>query len=200
MTRPTLFTLGTLMAVVSLAGLSRAGAPPATSRPASPGSPTKHASQFVAPSVVSGGISLPSDAIPVVADGEVDPDSIPDFVAYRHFIMAISLSSNPSEADVARREMHLTLAGLFGKDRDVVQGAVVGVRSELDEGAALLRSATPDLSAVGAHRLRKTELLNVAKERMLNDLSLEGRQKLERHITRNIKRRIKIYGSMPAAQ
>lgn len=48
------------------------------------------------------------EAPPLLIDGDKTPEAIPDFVAYRHFLVAVaSLSRGVTKADLDRRDAYL---------------------------------------------------------------------------------------------
>src|SRR5688572_33277192 len=68
----------------------------------------------------------------VIADGRKNPDVIPFEVAATLFLKAMSLSSQPTAADVRRRSAFLKEVKLEQVDQAVFVSALRGVRQELD--------------------------------------------------------------------
>lgn len=139
----------------------------------------------------------PSQPPPLLVDGRTDPSLIPDVVAYRHFVMAVSLQAEASEEDVRRRDAFLAMAALPPADRIAVILATAGVADELAIGRQLKQSQIADVGALAAHHQRRDLLLRNAQERIQTALTPEGNERLARFIQRHMKTKIRIYGTMP---
>lgn len=68
----------------------------------------------------------------VLADGKNSPELIPDDLAYRHFVMALSAPQIPSSDESRRRESLLRPLNLTSGDHDALIGALAGVKENLD--------------------------------------------------------------------
>ncbi len=95
----------------------------------------------------------PALRLAVVVDGSQNPGSIPDDVAYRHFLLSIAERANPTPAESKRREVRLRPIGLQKADHDALIQHLSGFRERLSsadpsEYNALLDSAASSLNAV----------------------------------------------------
>jgi len=75
--------------------------------------------------------SVADSRAPTIDDQDT-PELIPDYVAYRHLIMAAAISDTPSEYELSRREAYLARVGLAAIDRNALVAAVGGVRAQLN--------------------------------------------------------------------
>jgi hypothetical protein len=140
--------------------------------------------------------SLPK--VPIGVNGSGNPEQIPDSLAYRHFIRATA--SSASAADIRRRELFLTKAGLTVADR-------LGFVTALGDVAAHLRNTQQQRQAAGStlpvsevDRLRENDerTFRDAEARVRAALSADGAARLDAYIRDHFKRQIVIYSSPPA--
>ena len=138
--------------------------------------------------------SQPSGA-PLVADGRTDANVIPDFVAYRHFVMAVAIPREaPTWAERSRRNHYLNSVRLSLSDRMAVVEAVANVREELKAADEMIKNGP---SAAAAASARRETALNGAGERLRLLLSADGQARVDSFVNTKIKPRVRIYGSMP---
>jgi hypothetical protein len=126
--------------------------------------------------------------VPVSVDGSVTPDAIPDRVAYRHFIVAASLSNAQDTESLARQRAVVDSVGLSLADRASLQ-------TVLNDVADKVRRIDPTSSAA-AQKAARDEVLSAAEDQVRFALSPAGLTQLQSRIEL-MKRRIKIYGSVP---
>lgn len=147
-------------------------------------------------------VAVPIASLPVVVDGARTPHLVPDWLAYYHFIMAVSVASNAPVDEVARRESLLNAIAFERSDHDRLVEALMNVREQLDQVALDRKqwaSAVTTPSAVAALKglkVREKQILDAAHSSLVSALSPDGQQRLNIHITRHVKAHIKIRGSL----
>jgi hypothetical protein len=137
--------------------------------------------------------------LPIAVDGSKNPESIPDDVAYRHFLLAIAIHENPSQDELLRRSTLVARVGLSKADHDAFVSALGSLREELDavdQARTSLTAASP-ISAFEEVQMQERRLLDDAVARLRGVLSTEGRMKFDDHIRQYVKKRIKILGVLP---
>lgn len=101
---------------------------------------------------------------PVVIDGTIHPELIPDSIAYRLYFFTLSVGTNATEEDRNRRLMHLHKVGLRETDLNALVATLADFRTKHDvlvtqynasADAALARNEAPDT----AHFLRQLDAL-----------------------------------------
>jgi len=124
--------------------------------------------------------------LPMAVDGAQTPDVIPDDLAYRHFIMAAAENQNASVEEISRRDALLSRVGLSKEDHDYFIIALTNLREQLDEidraRTELATGSSTSESALDQLRLQQNQILDDARIRLLNSLSLEGATRLGMHI------------------
>jgi hypothetical protein len=136
-------------------------------------------------------------SLPVAVIGSERPEAIPDYLAYRHFIMVTATASNASARQIAGRDAFLARVGLSKSDRASYIEAIAGVSEQLSsiwEERRLLVAGTALSSLRFAElKLLEDQVFDSAQDRLRTRLSMEGAKRLDAHI-RIIKRGIVIYG------
>lgn len=137
---------------------------------------------------------------PVVIDGAIAPDQIPDFVAHRHLVLAIAIPDGASPAETSRRDSLLRAIGLAPDDHGRVLASLRGVRGQLETLAVKRRALgeSSDMRALAVVRTQRDLLLTDAYQRLRDALSPRGRDLLDICIATRIKPGIRIYGELPA--
>jgi hypothetical protein len=134
-------------------------------------------------------------SIPLVVDGANTPESVPDDIAYYHFIMATAATANPSTEEVARRARELDRVGLSNEDSAALVAALAGVREGLNE-IDVARHVTGSVETepkLRSLKERETALLEDARTRLLSTLSARGLARVESYVQEEVKRHIRIY-------
>jgi hypothetical protein len=128
----------------------------------------------------------------------VTPESIPDTIAYRHFVIAAATTEVPSRRARDKREMMLADIGLNADDRVVFLNAVTGVRERIADIDKRIATASDVAAVSGSFALRdeKQALLDSISDRLRKGLSTGGRLLLQTYID-NMKREIRIFGDVP---
>lgn len=136
---------------------------------------------------------------PVVIDGAVTPDAIPDAVAYRHFLIAAAGSEKPTPAERVKLDGLVGRIGLSDDDRAAFSNALKGMRDALDnvtkERNQVLLGSANARAVLTALKGREDKLVQTARARLESWVTAEGRALLETHIKGHVKRHIKIYGN-----
>jgi hypothetical protein len=123
-------------------------------------------------------------AAPNMVDGAAHPELIPDSVAYRLYLVAISTSQNPTEADQQRQRVHVTRTGLADTDQQIFIAILSDFRSKYDAlvaeyndsaKAAVARNETSDVHSL----LKKLDdLVQSARDTIGARLSSRGAARL----------------------
>jgi hypothetical protein len=121
---------------------------------------------------------------PNVIDGSAHPELIPDSVAYRLYLVAVSTAQNPTEAEQARQRAQITRTGLVSIDQQLFINILSDFRTKYDalvteynDGAraAAARNETADVHAL----LRKIDdLVQSTRDAIGVRLSSKGAEKL----------------------
>ena len=136
-------------------------------------------------------------APPLIVDGAKSPDSIPDDVAYHLFLTAIAPVAGESADMTKARDSFLRRAGLAIQDRQAVLAGLGNLRSELADLSGQRDRVGSDADAAAKHAALKAaedERVRVARDRLEEVLSAEGRARLDEHVRTHVKSRIKIFG------
>jgi hypothetical protein len=133
-------------------------------------------------------------ALPLLVDGALTPEQVPDAVAYRHFISVTAVSATASTAaDRYRRDALLEQAGLSAADRASYLAAITNVKDSL-QAIDQRMQVTSDVPSFDALKQQRRDLLDAAAARIRASLSADGTKRLQKHIDANVKKRIRIYG------
>jgi hypothetical protein len=123
-------------------------------------------------------------AAPNIIDGAVHPELIPDSVAYRLYLVAVSTHQNAAEAEQIRQRAHLVKTGLVDTDQQVFTSILSDFRTKYDAlvaeynqsaKAALARNETADI-----HTLLKKldDLIQSTRDTINVRLSARGAARL----------------------
>jgi len=136
--------------------------------------------------------------LPIIANGATDPASIPDHLAYAHFLIAIAEPDAPTATQVARRRSLLAPIGLAAEDEASLITALNGLRAKLDFNAAQTHqlSAEPERwrDRLIDLRLARSRMLEDARAHVAGSLGTDGVARLKTYIQNQVKRNIVIYG------
>ncbi len=139
----------------------------ATRAQQAPGSPPQH--QHVAPNLI---------------DGAVHPELIPDSVAYRLYLVAISTDQNPTEVAQKHQRAQLLKTGLGETDQLIFIGILSDFRSKYDALVADYNASAKADSTTDVHTLLKKldDLLKSTRDTISVRLSPRGAAKLHSFI------------------
>jgi len=166
----------------------------------------------VHPVVPSATIPGAVEQLPVAIDGFQTPELIPDAVAYRLFLSAMSVAGGkPSREELDRRDALLSNVGLSADDHSRFVAATRHVKGEVDMIEAARRQLTARLpeppvqldqqlvAQLDDLRTRHRQVLNNAVRSATAALTPEGRVQFDTFIREHVKRHIVIYGAPPLA-
>jgi len=131
------------------------------------------------------GHAAATKAIRVAVDGAVDPDAVPDDVAYAHFLRAFT----SSVAGTGYREHVLEQIGLAPADRAALVAALGSLGAELDAIDKRRAAREPHEALKRVH----SQAVLAARSRIHAALSGAGMAMLDSYIRAQVKRRIVIY-------
>ena len=146
-----------------------------------------------------------SNTLPLAVDGSIHPELIPDAIAYRHFISASSIRSGGPTDQLRRRKAILKKVGFDEFD----EAAFIGATETVGDEMASITAERASLSSAGATKTangrlslrqlqdRESVVFANARNRLRSALSQRGAQRLDEHVKGDVKRKIKIYGSLP---
>ena len=140
------------------------------------------------------GLTINSTRLPLVVDGQQHPESVPDRVAYDHFISANALPTGDLATSATRADRKLARLGLAPHDHEALIRSLTGVKERLSAIDAARRQPSPDRAAI---RAQEQAVLSEVRNSIAAALSAGGAQRLEAFIHADVKRRIKIYGAIP---
>lgn len=133
-------------------------------------------------------------ALPLVVDGDKNPEQIPEALAYRHFISLTSVRQDASTTELDRRDAFMAGLLLSRTDRKAYVEAVKGVRDQLTSLEQRARTAAhSDIATADSARREREALLDATADRVRASLSPSGAMVLRAYINDHVKRRIKIY-------
>jgi hypothetical protein len=130
-----------------------------------------------------------------IIDGSKTPEQIPDNVAYLHTLMRLSLSRNPTEAEIGARRTMLNSLKLNSTDRQVLIVIAGEFRSAHETWQARHDAlAQSGGSAFNSDLLNQQheDLITAARASIKDGLSVKGRSSLDAYIAK-VKSTIKIY-------
>jgi|SRR6267142_2365184 len=71
-------------------------------------------------------------AVPNLIDGAAHPELIPDSVAFRLYLVAVSTGQNPTEAEQKHQHAHLMKPGLADTDQQILVSILSDFRAKYD--------------------------------------------------------------------
>jgi len=205
-----LLLLGILLsAVMASNAMTRSGTYVTTARTAPP--PTSHGQSTLAGGhhlhLADGAAQKPmtvsASELPLLIDGAVTPEAIPDSLAYRHLLSSTTVPDGASDAQRRRQKLLLDRFGLAPVDRQAYLEVVKSLNEELvnirDDRKAFEAPAAA-ITATGRHALgmareRERDAFEGARQRLRVVLTQDGAARLNAHVTTHVKSRVKVYGS-----
>jgi hypothetical protein len=150
------------------------------------------------------------EQLPVAVDGSQTPDLIPDAIAYRLFMSAVSVAgAKASSEEFDRRDALLSQVGLSVDDYSRFVAATRHVKDDVDAIVAVRRQMEVQLQGSLAEpnerllaqfddlRTRHRVVLNTAVQSAITALTPEGRVQFDTFIRDHVKRLVVIYGAPP---
>jgi vacuolar-type H+-ATPase subunit H len=132
--------------------------------------------------------------LPLIADGQVNPELIPENVAYRHFISVTAIAQGASRDAIYKRDTILARVDLTDADRQAYLSAVREVRERLLSAELKIRESNHDVTASDTARAEKGQILDDARARIDAALSKDGSERLRDHVLTRVRTQIRIYG------
>jgi len=135
--------------------------------------------------------------LPILIDGKVHPELIPDDLAYKHFIMSVAIRGDAGDTDIKRRDSITKGLTLSPADQTSLIKALNGVKEKLDDFERQRRTADPtsqtlEQTLVYVNQQQDAELL-AAKNRLLLGVSVPGIELIQAFIRSNVKPNIVVY-------
>jgi hypothetical protein len=125
---------------------------------------------------------------PKLIDGAVHPELIPDSVAYRLYLVAVSTSQNPTEAEQKGQNAHLMKTGLVDTDQQLLVSILSDFRAKFDalvadyNDAAKAAAARNQMADVQALLKKLDDLVQSTRDSISVRLSSQGAAKLHSFI------------------
>lgn len=146
------------------------------------------------------GAHVMSDSLVLLVDGSKAPASIPDQVAYRHFLTAVAEPASPTPVQADHQKVRLAPIGLSDADHAAFTSLLAQLRAQLDAIQQARNSAdsladTQMLSAYAALKTQEDMLFATTVSALGTTLSGNGQAQLDRYVKQVVKTKIKIYGS-----
>ena len=135
--------------------------------------------------------------LPVIVDGSITPDQIPDSLAYQHFLTAIAAHPFASAGEQARQAAQLSPLGLSPADRQTLIAGLASFRTQLDGIQSTLASVTPGPAAPAQLmdlRTQASSLVATTLQSIRQSLTADGVNSLDQYVKTHVKARIRIYG------
>lgn len=132
--------------------------------------------------------------LPLIADGQANPEMIPENVAYRHFISVTAIAQGARQDAIYKRDAILARVDLAEADRQAYVSAVSEVRARLVIADLKIRDSNHDVAASDSARAEKGQILDEARARIDAALSPAGSERLRNHVLTRVRTQIRIYG------
>jgi hypothetical protein len=116
-----------------------------------------------------------------VIDGAVNPNLIPDSVAYRLYLFTVSMRQSPTQVDQECQKAHLMRTGLSDADRQVFVGILSGFRTQYDALEAAynaLASANSTNANISTLLTQLDDLVQSTRNAINAQLSSQGAARL----------------------
>jgi hypothetical protein len=156
---------------------------------------------FVCASITTAQTNSPThqhNSTPVV-DGAVNPDQIPDPVAYRLCMVAFSMSQSPTDVEQSRQRAQLARIGLAAGDQKLLTGIISDFKTKYDAlvteyNAAATAAATRNQTTDGATLMDKLDdLVQTTRNTIATQLSSQGVSRLQSFVVGE-KKNMKVQG------
>jgi hypothetical protein len=138
-------------------------------------------------------------ALPVVVNGAVNPELIPDDIAYRHFFKVL-MDADDTPRGRSRTMVLLGRLHFSAADSNRFVGQLNNARASIVEARKLVQRPDSNIGPVQtaeALRQQYIALLDALSDSARRAISAGAALSLHEYIRGDVKRRIVIYGSMP---
>jgi hypothetical protein len=117
---------------------------------------------------------------PVMIDGSVHPELIPDSIAYRLYLVAVSTRPNPNEAEQALQRVHVMSTGLVDTDQQTFISILSDFKVKYDALVADYNASAKADTTTDVHTLLKKidDLVQLTRDTISVRLSPQGAAKL----------------------
>jgi hypothetical protein len=119
-------------------------------------------------------------AAPKLIDGAVHPELIPDSVAYRLYLVAVSTKANPTGAEQAHQRAQLLRTGLVDTDQQILTSVLLDFRANYDALVSEYNNSAKSDPTTHVHTLLKKidDLVQSTRDTISTRLSSRGAAKL----------------------
>jgi hypothetical protein len=132
----------------------------------------------------------------VQVDGSVNPERIPDDLAWRHFLCAVASHSSPTAAESKLQKAQLIPLGLEASDSQLLTIELGRMQTQIDSIQSSMETTNPgDASSLSALKQQRDALVAQTIVKVNSILSADGLSRLRTYITNTVKRNIVIYGT-----
>ena len=132
----------------------------------------------------------------VQVDGSVNPERIPDDLAWRHFLCAVASHSSPTAAESKLQKAQLIPLGLEASDSQLLTIELGRMQTQIDSIQSSMETTNPgDASSLAALKQQRDALVAQTIVKVNSILSADGLSRLRTYITNTVKRNIVIYGT-----
>jgi 2-methylisocitrate lyase-like PEP mutase family enzyme len=136
--------------------------------------------------------------LPVIVDGSITPEQIPDSLAYRHFFAAIAAHPFPAVTEQARQTAQLSQLNLPATDRQTLITGLASFRTQLDQIESARGAVTPGPAAaaqLAALNTQTDNLVATTLQAVRRSLTVYGWNLLDAYVKARVKGHIRIYGA-----
>jgi hypothetical protein len=132
----------------------------------------------------------------VQVDGSVNPERIPDDLAWRHFLCAVASHPSPTAFESKLQKAQLTPLGLAASDSQLLTIELGRMLTQIDPIQASMETTNPgDSAALAALKQQREALVAQTIVKVNSILSPDGLSRLRTYIANTVKRNIVIYGT-----
>lgn len=138
---------------------------------------------------------------PAVIDGAVNPELISDITAYRLYFLAVSSSSNPTDAEVRRQSAQISNLGIQDEDRKVMISILQNFRTQFSDWVVSFNERAKaawdekEPFAPETYLAQRDQIVQSAHDALQASLSHEGWSRLD-GVVKSEKKRMKISGKV----
>jgi hypothetical protein len=127
----------------------------------------------------------------VQVDGSVNPERIPDDLAWGHFLCAVANHPFPTASESNRQKAQLAPLGLAAADSQQLTIELSRMLTEIESIQSSLELTNPaDSAALAALKQQRDALMARTIAKVKSVLSPDGLSRLSNHITNTVKRNI----------
>jgi hypothetical protein len=142
-----------------------------------------------------------SDTLVVSVDGKKTPQLVPDAFAYKLYLKTLAMGDSPSVQERGKHQAILKTLRLSDTDLGEIAPVLTGLgraldairaeRRRIDASGTAVQSATTLIELTN----REDSALQSAVQDVLNNLSIDGRKRLDAHIQNRVKQHIVMFSA-----